>query len=184
MVAFLALVRVIVKGALWNVGELAPGLARFHFVVGFELGPAGLLVSPKFGPNMFHVPARRCLIHPGGFGNVLPGLEADDSIPLVRVSLKPIVVVEMERGFFGMICLQNDNDLGRANGLVGWRAGWPYLRNPRYAHLVLMELGDDPSGNGFWREIGSDSHDLKGPVFILLPALVLGPNLVSVRDFN
>ena len=47
-----------------------------------------------------------------------------------------------------------------------------------------MELGDDPSGNGFWREIGSDSNDLKGPVFLLLPALMLGPNLVSVGNFS
>ena len=85
MVAFLALVQVVVKGALWNVGELAPGLARFYSVVSFELAPAGLLFSPILAPNMFHVPVRGCLIPTGGFGTVLSGLKADDSVPLMRV---------------------------------------------------------------------------------------------------
>ena len=85
LVAFLALIQVVVKGAWWNVDELAPGLARFHVVVGSDLVPAGLLGNTKPGPNMFHVPVRRWLVPPGGFGNVLPGLEADDSLPFVQI---------------------------------------------------------------------------------------------------
>ena len=85
MVAFLALVQVVRKGAWWNVGELAPRLARFHVVVGSELVPASLLGNTKPGPNMFHVPVRRWLVPPGRFGDVLPGLETHDSLSFVRI---------------------------------------------------------------------------------------------------